>query len=404
MAWAPLSLKNLTNALHEVDDWQGLGIQLDIGYHELQKFANEHRNTEEQKRAMLQFWLDKEPKASWKTLMSALGKLNLRRAAEEIEREYQMPSTAQSEDGPLLVPTTATQSENITTVASPSTLPSHQPEQTGAKDITRVDPLSTTPNGTHTPDQSSARKVREVQLEISKLVALYDDLVQNTVETLSEMQEDSPKFFRKFRISVAVLPTSLKYQHSYFLDHHSSQIAKATTVEEVFSLLNRYCNFLNCSLLVHIINKFGDEVLKKQLSNYTQALQAFRSRTKITDFIQTRTGNPNLPQEFIVTLKAEMGSKWEYSTLEDAEELRKSMARKSCTADYTLYITGGVPGSIFLIWSVPDHAIRFIAAAMNSEFKKCYGIEDVTIDGESLEEYLHQRDLVDPKFEMISQV
>ena len=57
MTWAPLSLKNLTNALHEVDDWQGLGIQLDIGYHELQKFANEHRNTEEQKRAMLQFWL-----------------------------------------------------------------------------------------------------------------------------------------------------------------------------------------------------------------------------------------------------------------------------------------------------------------------------------------------------------
>ena len=264
MAWAPLSLKNLINALHEVDDWQGLGIQLDIGYHELQKFANEHRNTEEQKRAMLQFWLDKEPKASWETLMSALGKLNLRRAAEEIEWEYRMPSTAQSEDGSLLVPTATTQSENITTVASPSSLPSHPPEQTRAKAITRVDPLSTAPDDTHTPDQASA--VREVQLEINKLVALYDDLVQNTVETLSEMQEDSPKFFRKFRISVAVLPTSLKYQHSYFLDQHSSQIAKATTVEEIFTLLNRYCNFLNCSLLAHIINKFGDEVLKKQLN------------------------------------------------------------------------------------------------------------------------------------------
>ena len=86
MAWAPLSLNNLTDALHEVDDWQGLGIKLDIGYHELQKFASENRKIEEQKRAMLQFWLDKEPKASWKILLSALDKLNLRRAAEEIEK------------------------------------------------------------------------------------------------------------------------------------------------------------------------------------------------------------------------------------------------------------------------------------------------------------------------------
>ena len=37
MSWASLSLKNLTNALREVDDWENLGIQLDIQYRELQK-------------------------------------------------------------------------------------------------------------------------------------------------------------------------------------------------------------------------------------------------------------------------------------------------------------------------------------------------------------------------------
>ena len=403
MAWAPLSLKNLANALHEVDDWQGLGIQLDIGYHELQKFANEHRKTEEQKRAMLQFWLDKEPKASWKTLLSALGKLNLRHAAEEIEREYRMPSTAQSEHGPLLVPTATTQSENVTTVASPSTLPTHQPEQTTAKDIAVVDPLSTAPNDTHQPEQASAREVWEVQLEINKLVALYDDLVENTVETLSEKQEDSPKFLRKFRISVAVLPTSLKHQHKYFLEQHSPQIAKATTVEEIFSILNSYCSFLNCSLLAHIISKFGDEELNKQLSSYIETLQAFRSRTKIADFMKVCTENPQLPP-VSVALKTKMSPEWEHRTLEDAEEYRKAMAQNSSLADYVVSLVKGDSGSIYLTWSAPDHAIRFVAAAMNSEFLQHHGIEEVTINGESLEEYKHQHDLVDPGFKMISQV
>jgi len=403
MAWAPLSLKNLTNALHEVDDWQGLGIQLDIGYHELQKFASEHRKTEEQKRVMLQFWLDKEPKASWKTLLSALDKLNLRRAAEEIEQEYRIPSSTQSEDDPLLVPTATTQSENVTTVASPSTLPTHQPEQTIVKDIAKVDPLLTAPSDTHQADQTSAREVREVQLEIKKLVALYDDLVENSVETLSEMQEDSPKFFRKFRISVAVLPTSLKHQHKYFLEQHSSQIAKATTVEEIFSILNSYCNFLNCSLLAHIISKFGNEDLKKQLSSYMEILQAFRSQTKLTDFMKVCTENPHLPP-VSVALKTKMSPEWEHRTLEDAEEYCKAMAQNSSLADYVLSLVKGDSGSIFLTWSVSDHAIRFVASAMNSEFLQHHGIEEVTIDGENLEEYKHRHDLVDPELKMISQV
>ena len=241
-----------------------------------------------------------------------------------------------------------------------------------------------------------------MQQEIDILVARYDDLVAEAGFFLSKQQALSPEFLIKVRVSVAVLPTSLKYQHSYFLEHHSSRIAKATTVEEIFSVLNTYWNFLNCSLLAHIISKFGDEGLKKQLSNYTQALQFFRTQTKITDFIKAHTGYSNLPPEF-ATLKAKMGSEWEQCTLEDAEELRKSMTKDSCTTDYTIYITGGVPGSIYLAWSIPNHALHFIAAAMSSEFLQRYGIEEVTINGTNLEEYKHQHGLRAPEFKVISQ-
>ena len=240
-----------------------------------------------------------------------------------------------------------------------------------------------------------------MQLEIATLVAKYDELVARTVESFSERQEESPIFFRKLRTTVAVLPTSLKYQHKYFLKHHCSEIAKTTTVEEIFSILNRYCNFLNCGLLTYIISKLGDEELQKQLSTYTAALQAFRSRTKITDFVKTCVGKQiNVPG--CVSLRTKLGSEWEHRTLQDAEEYCKSMADSSSLADYVLYLEKVASGSIYLSWRVPNHAIGFLIAAMNSEFLQHHCIEEVTIDGEDLEEYEEQYYI--PCLQLISQV
>ena len=407
MSWAVLSLKNLTNALNEVDDWEGLGIQLDIEYHDLQKIFKDRSTTEERKRAMLQFWLNNDMKPSWETLCYSLEKMGLKRIAEEIKRQF---SSTQCEDEPLQVATVTAQSVNDTTAHPPSTPPTNQPEQTltpQSESVTTValDPPSPPP--TDQPEQTSAMRVRKVQQEIATLVDKYDDLVSRTVETFSEKQEDSPHFCRKLRISVAVLPTSLKYQHSYFLEHHSCQIGKATTVEEIFSILNRYWNFLNCSLLAHIISKFGDEELQTQLRYYTTALQAFRLQTRITDFMKVYMRNSTLPSQF-VALKMKIGSGWEQCTLEDAEELRRSMANDSSTNDFTTYFMGGVPGSIYLVWSVSIHAVRFLAVAvMNSEFLQHHSVEEVTIDGVELEEYKRQHYIEyspDLEFTVISQV
>ena len=130
MSWASLSLKHLTNALREVDDWEDLGIQLDIQYHELQKFVSEHQKTEERKRAMLQFWLDHDTKASWNKVISALSEMKLNRVAEEIKRKYQMPSSTQSEDAPVLVPTVTAEPKSIPTTDPPSAPPTDQSDQT----------------------------------------------------------------------------------------------------------------------------------------------------------------------------------------------------------------------------------------------------------------------------------
>ena len=79
------------------------------------------------------------------------------------------------------------------------------------------------------------------------------------------------------------------------------------------------------------------------------------------------------------------------------------MATDSSTTDLTTYFMGGFPGSIYLVWSVSDHAVRFLAASINSEFLQNHFIEEVTIDGVDLEEYKLQHDY-DLPFTVISQV
>ena len=96
-----------------------------------------------------------------------------------------------------------------------------------------------------------------------------------------------------------------------------------------------------------------------------------------------------------------MGSEWEQSTLEDAEELCRSMAMNSSTTDFAFYFMGGGPGSIYLLWNVSNHAVRFLAVA--AEFLQYHSVEEVTIDGVGLEEYKREH-YYRLKFTVISQV
>ena len=81
------------------------------------------------------------------------------------------------------------------------------------------------------------------------------------------------------------------------------------------------------------------------------------------------------------------------------------MATDSSTTDFTTYFNGGVPGSIYLVWSVSIYSVRFLAAAITSEFLQNHSVEEVTINGVELEEYKRQGYLHDHRqFTVLSQV
>ena len=372
-----LSLKNLTNALSEVDSWQALGVQLDINYHKLKEFGS-LPTIEERKLAMLQFWLDTDLQASWEKLLCGLKKMGLNRIVQDIQREYQVHPNHQADIPPVPpshqadIPPVPAQSEHVAS-AAPS--------------------LS--------PPQTSVERKREVQREIDTLKGMYDDLLMKTVESFKEKHAETPTFLSRLRTSIAVLPSSLKDEHIHFLKENSSEIAKAASVDELFIIVSCYSDVFNYSLVAHIIRRFGDDKLREDLQNYTAEFQAFCSRTNLADFVAAHTGSHEIPPDFS-ELVLKMGPQWEIHTLKDLEEFHKTLKRRSFLTSYAVRLMRGKTGSIFLIWSVPRTCSDFLVSSLDHHFLEQCNIEGVTIDGEDLEEYWRRRRHYLPNLDAVS--
>ena len=354
-----LSLKNLTNALIEVDSWQALGVQLDINYHKLKEFGS-LQTVEERKLAMLQYWLDTDLQSSWEKLLCGLKNMGLNRVARQIQEKYKFLPSHQADIPPVPV-----QSEHVASVASWS------------------------------PPQTSVERKREVQGEIDTLKGMYDHLLMKTVKSFKQKTVEIPSFLSELRTSIAILPSSLKDEHIHFLEKKSSEIAKAASVDELFMIVNCYSDFLNCSLVVHVIERFGDDQLREDLQDYAVELEAFRCRTNLSDFVAAHAGSQEIPPDFLkVVLK--MGPQWELRTLKDLEEFRKTLKGRSFLTSYAFRFIGVETGSILLIWSVPRTCSDFLISSLDSRFQEQCQVEGVTIDGVDLEEYRRQHRLSDP--------
>ncbi len=84
----PLNLKNLLNELECIDDWQGIGIQLEIPLGELKIIKQEcHGKVEECKRELFYKWLSRVRNPTWSQIVEALRQMKLNNIAEKIEEK-----------------------------------------------------------------------------------------------------------------------------------------------------------------------------------------------------------------------------------------------------------------------------------------------------------------------------
>ena len=109
----------------------------------------------------------------------------------------------------------------------------------------------------------------------------FDQLVDKSQDGLIE--NNIP--LQRLKRCITRLHASIRYQHIAFIRENMKAITHAESMEEIFGVLNLYWDFLNYTLLEHIVNEFGNNDTKAAMVNYVTELVAFRKATNLSNFI-----------------------------------------------------------------------------------------------------------------------
>ena len=156
--------------------------------------------------------------------------------------------------------------------------------------------------------------------------------------------------FTQLQDCLLQLPVSLKLQCGKFLQSQASTLFQASSIDVLFIILSLQWDFLNPSLLAHLVQRFGDDQTIKSVDKYLEELRKFRMRTKLSDFIDKWTGTP-LPDTREIVM--ELDDNWGEQSLEQLEELRIEVSRKRCFEDYVMPLKRIKVSSVDAVFSLP---------------------------------------------------
>ena len=435
--WAPLTLRNVVNALAKVPDWREVGVQLDVDYATLDQIEQDCSKVETKKSRMLHTWMSNADNATWEDIVTALKNMNLNNIARRVQAKYchipQEQKTQHSDFSPVTslvaTPTPSPHVAGSDSEGSPTPLVA-VPEATPPMAAAQISPPPTT-EGSPTPlvavpevtppppmaasqispppttegmptsmdfEDSEEDRLQVVEEEIGKLDRKFRNLVLNAGEYLTK-EESTPGFLSKFRINLVHPPAPQVQQHVEFFIANRKDLVSASSVVEFFLILGCYWNWWNYSLLQHIIDSFGSQQLKDELHCYLRDLEDFEKDTIVEDFICVCHSYLGVPPEF-TEVRTRMKGDWTRYTVYQIRKLARKLARKIARSSP---FVGMSHSSIVLIWAVPSTTVHVLAAAINEEFLQSNNIESVTIDGKDLSFYQSQdRQLQTPSKPVVS--
>ena len=237
--------------------------------------------------------------------------------------------------------------------------------------------LSSTAHDTSSSKEDTPRNLLD---EIHELERQYDDLVDEVEQRLTTAGTDLSVIKKR----IIRLPVSMKYSHWELLQPEATTAIESTTsIRGLFTLLhNHHWDFLNCELLCHIVDRFGDRKNKESKEKYLDELRRFRTKTKLKALIPwtgTRYAKI-LPVEKELVLI--MGEEWRERTLEDLEQFRIELSHRCLVHSYAVQIRKGEPGSIAVTFAVPI-SVEIAALCLQDllEFLKQHDVLRIMADG-----------------------
>ena len=317
-------LATLVNELHEVRaDWYELGVQLRMETHDLDVFRLENQNdTNKCLRQMLSVWLLQEfPSPP---------------SWERVVDALSSPAVGRPTVAERIRRTYCSQSSDAAT------------------------------------DTESFLSPKEIVSEMEKLEAEFEELKDDVFESVKKQPVDT------FKVRLTSFSVRDK---EYFMEFMKEIIHKKRSVTDIWE----FFNFLNYSILQHVLTKFKNRALQGRMDAYKEKMYTFFRRTRLCDFFQcwpSCTHDP--PVKELRDFVAKSRKDWDTCTLHDLENLKGRLATKLLLPKFVFLLEKASKGCLEVTFSIPPSLVEQLQTEVKNtplrEFVEME-IESITVDG-----------------------
>ena len=228
----------------------------------------------------------------------------------------------------------------------------------------------TSPSCDTTPIEHKLPRIKDA---VFGLVEKFHSVVISANVHLTH-KELSPVEFSSFKLDLIKLPTHLeKYKKFMFLRKKRKKIMKAESIQEVFDILDNYWNYVDYSLLEHIVEKYCDDEIKKQMKDYVQELDTFETSTfakELTSVVEALRKPPKGYNTLTATLEIDAAE----CSLHHARKVKEAIAERASLEKYVLLLLELHASSVVIVIAYPPAVHKDIVQSLNREFLQELGI------------------------------
>ena len=221
--------------------------------------------------------------------------------------------------------------------------------------------------------------------------ATSSEAVKKTIEELKTrfraLKENIRGGLKKQKVPVKRVADSLTLLspddddcHKMFAESHVSDLFKAANVAEQFGTMNSHWNYLDPSLLDHLVRDFNLEEVKGEMETYKSDLGQFRKKTPLTLFCRAqKRKRVRLSPDF-----QEVVAEFDWPndvTLEVVEQFRQEYASEYRLHEFAMMVAQVRPGSFIVTWFVPESVVEKLKGKVPTAILKKYSVTKLEIAG-----------------------
>ena len=170
---------------------------------------------------------------------------------------------------------------------------------------------------------------------------------------LKELKADKEVTTEVLLESLTILPTELQTEYGAYLKENLPVLEDLGTISKIFSRLSLHFTFLDYSLLQHLIDEFGSEQLKQDMSAYNREIQVFLDETTIVELQDHLPGRQELPPHFD-KLQMRIDKDPGKCSLRMVNDLRKRFCNETQLSEIVFVLIGiGKSNSFIILFMVP---------------------------------------------------